>query len=69
MREVLSIIVAVLFVVLVVLAFAFTMAFCLTVPAVHGFNKTYGTDYTTMQFFFNEETLRDYHGRTFILKE
>ena len=68
MREALVFIGIVFLIIIVCFAFAFAVAFCLTTPEVHGFNKFYGTDYTTMQFMFNEETLRDYHGRTFVIK-
>ena len=47
----------------------FGMALCLTVPTAHGFNEHYGTEYSVLYFMFNEETLRDYHGRSVIIKE
>ena len=69
MREALVFIGIVFLIIIVCFAFAFAVAFCLTTPEVHGFNKFYGTDYTTMQFMFNEETYREYHGYTVTVKE
>lgn len=51
------------------MAFVVGMVLCLTAPTAHGFNEHYGTEYGVLYFMFNEQTLRDYHGRSVIIKE
>ena len=51
------------------MVFFVVVSYCLSIPTAHGFNEHYGTEYSVIYFMFNEETLRDYHGRSVIVKE
>lgn len=46
----------------------FIIGIPITSIEVKTFNKLHNTEYTTLEFFFNKETLRYYHGRSVTLK-
>lgn len=69
MREVLEIIGIILVTFVVIFGFAFGCCYLMTIPQADGFNKLYNTDYSTLDFMFNEETYRQYHGYGIVIKE
>lgn len=73
MREVLEIIGIILVAFVVIFGFAFGLAYgcryLMTIPKADGFNKLYNTEYSTLDFMFNEDTYRQYHGYGIVIKE
>ena len=69
MEDILMVVGFILLIFVLCMIVSFGMVMCLTAPTAHGFNEHYGTEYSVMYFMFNEETLRDYHGRSVIVKE
>ena len=69
MEDILMVVGLILLIFVLCMVVVFGMHMCLTVPTAHGFNEHYGTEYSVLYFMFNEQTLRDYHGRSVIIKE
>ena len=69
MEDILMVVGIVLLIFVLCMAFVVGVSYCLSIPTAHGFNEHYGTEYSVIYFMFNEETLRDYHGRSVIVKE
>ena len=69
MEDILMVVGLILLIFVLCMVVVFGMHMCLTAPTAHGFNEHYGTEYSVLYFMFNEQTLRDYHGRSVIIKE